>query len=103
VTTGFGAVQYATLIAADTISVVATAVTAAATVANQGACLFPSQGGYANQIFTTMASMYHCNLATVQSSLTATFPSTPGVDPSLTQVSYPTLTSNAVRLTDATP
>lgn len=103
VTTGFGAGVSAELLAADTIYVAQTTATALATVTNAGACLFPSQGGYADQIFTTVASMYHCNLATFQSSLTASFPSTPGVDPGLTQMSFATLTSNGVRLTDASP
>jgi hypothetical protein len=101
VTTGSDPHAFAEMVASDTIYVASTAATALATVTSHGAC--PSPSGYQNPIFTTVAQTYHCTLATFVASLNATFPATPGVDSSLTKISFSSLTSNGVRVADASP
>jgi hypothetical protein len=103
VTTGSGARQFAEMVAADTIYAASTSATALATVTNTGKCALPSPSGYSNPIFSTVATMYHCNLVTVLASLNASFPSTPGIDSSLLSISFASVKSNGVRLADATP
>jgi hypothetical protein len=101
VTTGYNPHNYAEMVAADTVYASTTNATALETVTNGGACRSPS--GYSNPTFAAVDTLYHCNLATFQSSLKATFPSTPGIDPSLLQISFSSLTSNGERLANAKP
>jgi hypothetical protein len=102
VTTGAGARDYAEMVASDTIYAASTKATALETVTNGGSGC-PSPSGYSNPIFSVVDTLYHCNFATFESSLNATFPSTPGIDSSLTQVSFSDLTSYGVRFSDAKP
>jgi hypothetical protein len=101
VTTGATNTATAEMLAADTILVPETTASALVSATNGGACT--QEPGLVNPIFTALAPMYHCNLASFESSVNATWPSTAGVDPTLTSTSFTNISSNGSRFANATP
>lgn len=101
VITGNSPNMLATLVANDTIQVTASSPTVGGVNSgNAAAC--PFETGLTNPIFT-QAAAYHCNTATLVTSLNAAFAATPGVDASLTSVSYAGTSNKGPRLANATP
>jgi len=84
------------LLAADTIRVTGTGTATASLLSNGGACTVAS--GLSNPIFGQAAG-FKCNLAKMQFSINATFPSTPGVSASLGTLSYANIGVTGPRLT----
>jgi hypothetical protein len=87
------------LMANDTIVVRASSTSGSITQTGTGASCATPPAGLTNPVITT-ASQATCLLATYSAALTASFPQTGGVDPALTQLSFPLTTFAGERFQD---
>jgi hypothetical protein len=87
------------LMANDTVVVHASSTSGSITQTGTGASCATPPSGLTNPVITT-ASQATCLLATYDATLTASFPATDGVDPALTQLSFPLTTFAGERFQD---
>jgi hypothetical protein len=87
------------LMANDTVVVHASAASGSITQTATGASCPTPPTGLTNPVITT-ASQATCLLATYSAALSASFPATDGVDPALTQLSFPLTTFAGARFQD---
>jgi hypothetical protein len=87
------------LMANDTVVVHASTASGSITQTDTGASCATPPTGLSNPVITT-ASQATCLLATYSAALSASFPETDGVDPVLTQLSFPLTTFAGERFQD---
>jgi hypothetical protein len=91
-----GSTSYAIDVIGDTIAVGASTGTFSGSVTSTGGGC--SNVSVTNPAVASIRAQFACSLITARSSLTATFPATTGLDPSLQSISFANITSNGVRL-----
>jgi hypothetical protein len=94
-----GTLASTSLVANDTVVVPASSASGSVTQTAVGASCATPPAALTNPVITT-ASQATCLLATYSSTLSATFPETSGVDPALTQLSFPLTTFAGERFQD---
>jgi hypothetical protein len=94
-----GTLVSTSLLANDTVVVPATSASGSITQTGTGASCATPPSALANPVIVT-ASQATCLLATYSASLSASFPATDGVDPALTQLSFPLTTFAGERFQD---
>jgi hypothetical protein len=99
VITANGALVGTSLLANDTVVVPASSASGTITQSDPGGGCATPPAALTNPVITT-ASQATCLLATYSATLSASFPETGGVDPALTQLSFPLTTFAGVRFQD---
>jgi hypothetical protein len=99
VQTADGALVATSLLANDTLVVPASSASGSITQTGTGAACATPPAALTNPVIST-ASQATCLLATYSATLSATFPAVAGVDPALTQLSFPLTTFAGVRFQD---
>ena len=99
VQTSNGTLVSTSLVANDTVVVPASTASGSITQTGTGAACATPPAALTNPVITT-ASQATCLLATYSATLSASFPETDGVDPALTQLSFPLTTFAGPRFQD---